>query len=56
MSFGRLLVTKAINTLVWLALDVESGEIVGVFVGERKECRSFMAVAVATAACIGNVL
>jgi len=41
---------------VELALDVESGEITGVFVGKSGSCWSKRTVAVATSECIANVL
>ena len=35
MNYGLLLEKKIINTLVWLAIDRKTREIVGVYIGER---------------------
>ena len=37
MSCGHLWITKVTSTLVWLALDMDSREIVGVAIGARNE-------------------
>ena len=37
MNCGHLWITKATSTLVWLALDADSREIVGVTIGARNE-------------------
>ncbi len=37
MSYGHLWLAKGTSILVWLALDVDTREIVGVYIGARDE-------------------
>lgn len=48
MKCGHLLVIKRINTLVWLALDTQTKEIVGIYIDARSRIGALIFMAVFT--------